>query len=119
MSEDAKPSAVHASSTPPLSEEAKICPWCGRWALKDNACDYIFACGLDSAGKFHIGAGCGRSWCWRCGKKYCSQYYDPVTGQRVPTAKDSHDANCCKSEHEFKQEDFCPGGHSGHCARRW
>ena len=86
---------------------------------KDNACDYIFACGLDSAGKFHIGAGCGRSWCWRCGKKYCSQYYDPVTGQRLPTAKDSHDAICCKSESEFKQEDFCPGGHSGHCARRW
>ena len=52
--------------------DAKQCPWCQRWCLKDNACDYIFACGLETRGTFVKGAGCGRSWCWRCGLKYCS-----------------------------------------------
>ena len=108
---------------PPAKEDgttdAKACPWCGRWALKDAACDYIFACGLDHNNKFQVGSGCGRSWCWTCGKKYCSPYHDPVTGERLPTAKDRHDPFCCKAEPGFKQEEYCEGGHSSHCAKRW
>ena len=100
-------------------DDAKQCPWCQRWCLKDNACDYIFACGLETKDGFVKGAGCGRSWCWQCGKKYCSVYYDPVSGKKAPTAKDNHDGSCCKMEDGFKQEDYCPGGHSGHCGRRW
>lgn len=96
---------------------AKQCPWCQRWALKDNACDYVFACGLDDKG-FHVGKGCGRTWCWTCEKKYCTPYYDAITGQRLPTAKDTHD-QCCRQEPGFKEEDYCPGGHSSHCAKRW
>ena len=99
--------------------DAKQCPWCQRWCLKDNACSYIFACGLDEKNVFHVGNGCGKSWCWDCGKKYCSQYYDPVTGKQLPTAKDRHTPLCCKEEPGFKQEDYCGGGHSGHCAKRW
>jgi len=98
--------------------DAKTCPWCQRWCLKDNACNYIFACGLQtgSAG-FVIGAGCGRSWCWGCGKKFCGLYYDQVTGLKLPEAKDSHDAICCLAE--GVKEEFCAGGCSSHCARRW
>jgi len=99
--------------------DAKQCPWCARWCLKDNACSYVFACGLDTNGKFHIGAGCGKTWCWDCGKKYCSPYYDPVTGQRLSDAKDRHTPLCCPTEQGFKQEDYCAGGHSSHCGRRW
>ena len=99
-------------------EDAKQCPWCTRWCLKDAACAYVFACGLETTGKFHVNKGCGKSWCWTCGKKYCGQYHDPVTGHKLATAKDSHDT-CCKEEAGFKEEDYCPGGHSGHCAQRW
>lgn len=101
------------------TKDAKQCPWCSRWCLKDDACAYIFACGLETNGKFQIDHGCGRSWCWECGKKYCSQYYDPVTGKRLLTAKDTHNPFCCREEAGFKQEDYCSGGHSSHCGRRW
>lgn len=100
-----------------MSKDAKQCPWCERWCLKDAACNYIFACGLDTAGTFRVGQGCGRSWCWTCGKKFCSPYYDEK-GSKLPTAKESHDA-CCSTESGFKQEDYCPGGHNSHCEKRW
>lgn len=102
-----------------MSGDPKQCPWCARWCLKDNACAYIFACGLDDKNKFHVGLGCGRSWCWECGKKFCTPYYDPGTGSKLPHAKDNHDAKCCRSEPGFSEDAFCPGGHSGHCAKRW
>ena len=101
-----------------MSNDAKQCPWCGRWALKDNACSYIFACGLTDANIFKLGEGCGRSWCWTCGKKYCSLYYDPLTGVKRHDAKDNHNS-CCKMEKDFVQDEYCPGGHSAHCGIRW
>ena len=87
--------------------------------LKDNACNYIFACGLESRGKFFVGSGCGRSWCWLCEKKFCGLYYDPVTGLRRPGARDSHDATCCTKEPGFVMSDYCGGGHNSHCEPRW
>ena len=101
------------------STDAKQCPWCQRWCLKDAACDYVFSCGLDHGNKFHVGQGCGRTWCWTCGKKYCTPYTDPATGQRLQNAKDNHDPFCCKAEAGFKQEEYCGGGHSSHCSKRW
>ena len=94
-------------------QDARQCPWCERWCLKDDACNYIFACGLDKSG-FHKGEGCGKSWCWGCGKKFCGQYYDPSSGKKLPGAKDSHDAGCCPRE-----ADYCSGGCSSHCEKRW
>ena len=101
-----------------MSNDAKQCPWCERWCLKDAACNYIFACGLQTQGTFMIGAGCGKSWCWECGKKFCGQYMDPQTGQRTPGAKDNHDAHCCQQESGYKKEDYCSGGHNSHCGPR-
>ena len=101
------------------SKDAKTCPWCGRWCLKDAACDYIFACGLDTRDGFIMGAGCGRSWCWVCGKKYCSQYIDISTGKKLSNAKDNHNPFCCKEESGFSEETYCEGGHNPHCGRRW
>jgi hypothetical protein len=99
--------------------DARACPWCARWCLKDAACNYIFACGLDTRRGFVIGAGCGRSWCWGCGKKFCGLYYDPVTGLKKSDARDNHTITCCLMEPGFRQEEFCAGGCSSHCAKRW
>lgn len=101
-----------------MSGDAKQCPWCERWCLKDNACNYIFSCGLDSNNKFQVSKGCGRTWCWECCKKFCSKYHNPETGEKLPTAKDNH-GDCCKGEEGFSKETYCPGGHNSHCEKRW
>jgi hypothetical protein len=100
--------------------DAKQCPWCTRWCLKDDACNYIFACGLQTGGGgFVVGAGCGRSWCWACGKKFCGMYVNPETGVRTEGARDAHDAVCCRGEPGFSEEEYCGGGHNSHCSARW
>lgn len=102
-----------------MSTDAKQCPWCARWCLKDAACNYIFACGLQTNGRFEPHTGCGRPWCWQCGKKFCGVYVDPATGARSPGARDSHTATCCKNEAGFVEAEYCPGGHNSHCDQRW
>ena len=97
-------------------KDPKQCPWCQRWCLKDDACNYIFACGLTTEGKFVIGAGCGRPWCFQCGKKFCTPHYNPETGVQISNHT-SH-AQCCVKEADYKPEDYCPGGHNSHCAPR-
>ena len=102
-----------------MSKDAKQCPHCARWCLKDDACNYIFACGLQADNKgFVIGSGCGKPWCYECGKKFCGTYIDPVTGQRIGGAREHHDASCCSLEQGYKKEDYCPGGHNSHCGPR-
>ena len=100
-------------------DDAKQCPWCERWCLKDTACNYVFACGLQTTGGFVIGAGCGRSWCFECGKKFCGIYINPVSGKKCVDAKETHNAECCKIEKDFKIDNYCPGGHNSHCEKRW
>jgi hypothetical protein len=102
-----------------VSQDAKQCPWCERWCLKDNACAYIFACGLDHKLIFQKGLGCGRSWCWKCGKKFCGQYYHADTGKKSLHAKDQHTSTCCRNEIDFSEDMYCPGGHDSHCVQRW
>ena len=100
--------------------DAKQCPWCERWCLKDDACNYIFACGLQTGNRgFMMGAGCGRSWCWSCGKKFCGQYINVTTGSKTADAKDQHTAECCRKEMGFTKETYCPGGHNSHCEKRF
>ena len=98
-------------------EHAKQCPWCDRWALNGGACAFIFACGLDVDGVFNIGSGCGRSWCWECGKKYCGWYMDPQDGRKSKAAREDH-GDCCASSPDYEEGTFCEGGHSSHCATR-
>ena len=95
--------------------DPRQCPWCKRWCLKDLNCNYIFACGLSERG-FVIDAGCGRSWCWECGKKFCGLYYDSQ-GKKISN-KTHHDM-CCTSEEGFSKDQYCPGGHNSHCNTRW
>jgi hypothetical protein len=102
----------------PGLQDAKMCPWCERWCLKDAACNYIFACGLETSGQFHVGTGCGRSWCWECGKKFCTPYIDSTTGRKFPNAIENH-GDCCQFEAGFIKENYCGGGHNSHCNKRW
>jgi hypothetical protein len=107
------------SRDPNVIDDGKQCPWCGRWALKDEACNYIFGCGYDVSGTFRVGTGCGRPWCWQCGRKFCGVFVDPATGQLVPGARTTHDAECCRGEPGFSEVGFCEGGHNSHCGKRW
>ena len=66
-----------------------------------------------------MGAGCGKSWCWECGKKFCGMYCDPRTGALCPDRKESHDALCCKQDVGFSHAAYCCGGHNSHCEARW
>ena len=109
--QDAKVLSKHESN------DAKQCPWCQRYCLKDLNCNYIFACGLDDKGIFHVGQGCGRAWCYQCGLKFCGRMYTP-DGRKLP-CKTDHDAACCTKEEKYKQEEYCPGGHNSHCAKRF
>lgn len=86
--------------------------------MKDAACNYVFACGLDEHGVFHVGAGCGRAWCWQCGGRFCTPLHDMWSGARLPTARTSHDAACCATERGYVREAYCAGGHNSHCAPR-
>jgi hypothetical protein len=94
------------------------CPHCGRPALR-SGCNYVFACGLDSK-TFHPGMGCGKPYCYKCGKKFCGQRHDPVTGQLLKGKYlDKHTKDCCRKELGFSEDDYCPGGHNSHCPKRW
>jgi hypothetical protein len=95
----------------------KCCPWCGFAFEKDENCSFVY-CGLLGDGNF-TSFGCGRSFCWTCGKKYCGLHYDTETRQKLSTFKSQHDTNCCEQEKGFIQDSYCPGGHSSHCAKRW
>ena len=98
--------------------DAKQCPWCARWCLKDAACNYIFACGLQTGTDiFIVGTGCGRPWCWECGKKFCDVFVDPDTGNKT-NGRTFHNSECCKRDPSYVRQEFCPGGHNSHCAPR-
>lgn len=86
--------------------DAQQYPWCGHWALKDVSFNYGFACGLADDGIFRVGAGCGRSWRWGCGRKLCGQYCEPQTGVKLPSGRGRHDAWCWCADVGFRHEQY-------------
>lgn len=93
--------------------DAKQCPWCDRWALKDAACNYV-VCGRGTRG-FLPSAGCGRAWCFQCGGRLCGPpMYEPSTGRQLH-ANETHDHPPGSAEAiECDGEGYCPGGHNSH-----
>ena len=67
--------------------DAKQCPHCKTWALKDAGCSYIFACGLDEKNTFQKDTGCGKSWCWTCGKNTVDNIITNKRDKSVQTQK--------------------------------
>ena len=98
--------------------DVMFCPHCRELFCKDERCSFVF-CGLGGDDVFRVGFGCGKSFCYTCGKKYCGQHYDPKNGDRLTSFRDKHDATCCRNEKGFQMDDYCPGGHSAHCSARW
>jgi hypothetical protein len=91
--------------------DAQMCPWCGTWALKDDACNWV-CCGLAVEG-FVVGAGCGRQYCFQCGGRLCGQLYDPATGAVMPGVPTNHTEACCPANGPPPAGN-CPGGHNSH-----
>jgi hypothetical protein len=98
--------------------EVKNCPWCQRYATKDERCNWV-KCGEFEKAGFLKDHGCGRAWCFQCEKKLCGAYYDPKTGTKLPSGTDQHTKDCCLTEEGFTQEAYCGGGHHSHTAKRW
>jgi hypothetical protein len=95
-----------------------MCPHCERMTSKPEGCNYVFACG-ETHGGFQVGLGCGKPFCYECGKKFCTQKYDPKTGKEMGGYLQNHTSKCCKLAHGFDEDEYCPGGHNSHCNKRW
>lgn len=67
----------------------KQCPHCGH----DNQCssgNYVI-CGYTVSGYDWLG--CGRDWCFVCGKKLCKKWLDNMLHNKTNRV---HDNKCCK-----------------------
>jgi hypothetical protein len=124
-----------ADMLPPLGPDtARQCPWCQRWALKDDACNWV-CCGLETASnRFVLGSGCGRQWCFLCGKRLCGAMFDAHSGQPIPGVSTHHTQTCCLREccgmgvasghaggaalppdmSRIYAATYCQGGHNSH-----
>ena len=90
----------------------KQCPWCERYSVKDEACNYV-VCGRTAEG-FVLGHGCGRAWCFHCGLRLCGRMYDEQTGAML-CANENHNHPRGSPEHEVcNGPGYCPGGHNAH-----
>ena len=94
--------------------DARPCPHCGRWAVKDAACNYV-VCGRARLGVLARAPdgealGCGRPWCFACGGKLCGRMFDTATG-RLEDPNEDHNhppGTPCDGP------GYCPGGHNSH-----
>ena len=88
---------------------ATQCPWCHRWCVKDDKCNYV----RDNGG-FRLGMGCGHAFCFLCGKKLCGRMFDAETGQLL-SANECHDVgHSPTAEDPCDGPEYCPGGHNSH-----
>jgi len=92
------------------------CPWCSRVWAKDEACNWV-CCGLLADNKFAVGFGCGKQFCFQCGKKLCTLHFDPETGQKKESTS-QHTKECCDVEAKERcvkhDDEYCIGGHNSH-----
>jgi hypothetical protein len=96
-----------------MTTDAKQCPWCSRWALKDDACNWV-TCGLIATGFVPMG-GCGHQFCFLCAKKLCGRLFDENTGTAFPGVPTQHTHTCCLANIvDASVDDICPGGHNSH-----
>lgn len=76
------------------------CPHCGKtWAINKNT-QYTI-CGLTNTG--FSWSGCGRDWCFKCGKKLCKIWN---THQLFNTLNRHHDIHCCKRAAQRHNQDY-------------
>ena len=90
----------------------RSCPHCHRLAIKDDACNFV-VCGRTARGFAFVNGealGCGRPWCFQCGKKLCGRMYNPDTGETEDLNEDHNHppGTVCDGR------GYCPGGHDAH-----
>jgi hypothetical protein len=88
------------------------CPHCDRLCVKDDACNYV-VCGRTDTG-FKIGYGCGKPFCFLCGKKLCGQMYNEVTGEMIDSNEDHNHTTDEEQKIICSQNGYCLGGHNSH-----
>jgi hypothetical protein len=94
--------------------DAKQCPHCTRWCLKDTNCNYV-VCGRTSIGVFAWGQGCGRPFCFECGGKLCGLVYDHNNRDKPPSQDEDHNHYTdVVAQAICSSEGFCRGGHNSH-----
>ncbi len=91
----------------------KACPHCRRLALKDDNCNFVI-CGRSANNTFFVGMGCGKPWCYHCGKKLCGQNFCERTGQLIDANEDHNHTNDDAARARCEGLTFCPGGHNSH-----
>jgi hypothetical protein len=95
---------------------ARQCPHCERYSLKDDRCQFV-VCGRDQSGFLRDAdgnpLGCGRPWCFQCGKKLCGRVFNPDTGA-VEDANEDHNHPTGPAREACSGPDYCPGGHDSH-----
>ncbi len=92
--------------------DCRQCPWCHRFAIKDDACMYV-VCGRDHRG-FNLGMGCGRAWCFKCGLKLCGRMYCDTTGAMLDANEDHNHTPGTEAHAACNGEGYCLGGHNSH-----
>ena len=115
------PAVAPCGSLVAPAEVLHRCPWCPNVAAKDDACNWV-VCGqitVNNTSTFVVGHGCGRQWCFLCGRKLCGQVYDTTTGAPRDGVRRNHTAVCCSQEEGFVQAEYCCGGHNAHARPRW
>ena len=95
-----------------MSEIAKQCPWCERWCLKDDQCNYV-VCGRGADNKFVPYAGCGHAWCFQCGKKLCGRMF-AEDGTLLDPNEDHNTGHRPTPDDPCSGPEYCPGGHNSH-----
>ncbi|MBD52955.1 MAG: hypothetical protein CL450_06645 [Acidimicrobiaceae bacterium] len=93
--------------------DAKQCPWCERWSLKDDQCNYV-VCGRPEVGVFILGMGCGRAWCYECGGKLCGRMFCEETGELLDPNEDHNHIGNPDAQRACSAPGFCMGGHNSH-----
>ena len=96
-----------------MSDVAKQCPWCGRWCIKDDRCNYV-VCGRVEVGVFVVGGGCGKAWCFECGGKLCGRMFCEETGELLNPDEDHNHAGNPEARLACSGPGFCQGGHNSH-----
>lgn len=84
---------------------SKLCPHCNQKTYGSDSCSYII-CGYNNRG--FDWKGCGRDWCFTCGKKLCKSWNVNSLFNKMNR---QHNSKCCKSyasKMQFKYpDDFC------------
>jgi DNA-directed RNA polymerase subunit N (RpoN/RPB10) len=80
----------------------KFCPHCKYKQYASNTTNYII-CGYDDNGNGRDLEGCGRDWCFKCGKMLCKKWDDDELYVKIHRV---HDSRCCKRYAQYIDKDY-------------